>query len=104
MSFPELNVRELKHLNYKKSFNCFYGIDNKNNKLEAMELIFKQMSNYRNFNICYDFRMFTKTNKKEWSFVGNIMIYENHDVTNENRILKGGSGNYECVLWMSANS
>ena len=100
---PNLVANELTHIKNESRNDCFYAIERENEKTEAIELIKKVMSESKDFNIHYYFRVFTKFAKKEWSYEGNVMIFENKDVTNETRTLSGGHGTYECILWISSN-
>lgn len=83
--------------------DCFYGLEEETEKMEALKNIQSEMSDYQSFKVNCDFERWTKFKEKEWWYLGNVMIYENTLATDTNRILIDGKGNYECILWMSAN-
>ena len=101
---PQLSVGNLILLDNTETVDCFYAITKEKDKIDALKLIEGKMGKYKNFNVNYDFRVFTKLGQREWSHIGNVMLYENKDVNDSNRIVSDGIGNYECVLWMSANA
>lgn len=103
IKIPKLKLREMVHVNYGYTDECFYSIDSREEKTKAIDLIRNEMAKYKSFNIHYDFENNTKISGREWLFNGNIMIYENNNATDITRLALGGKGNYECVLWMSAN-
>jgi len=84
--------------------NCFYAIEKETDKQAAIELIRNEMKDYLSFGIYYDCKVNTKIGQREWSFDGNVMIFENKNCTNENRLVVDGKGSYECVLWMFAKN
>ena len=89
-------------LESEENIDCFYGFISKTEKEKHIELIGIEMNDYSDFNIHYDFRVFTRCNQREWGLENNVMVYENKDVTNEDRLISDGTGNYECILWISA--
>ena len=102
VKIPIIKRTEILKVNNDNSIDCFYGIDNEGDKIDAMKIIQKAMSDYSSFKINYDFKVFTKFQKREWYFIGNIMIYENKAVRDETGILVDGKSNYECIFWMCA--
>ena len=103
LKIPRINTCELKLVNDGDTENCFYGIINKKYKKQAIKLIKDRMCNHKDFNIFYDFRIGTKCNEREFKAIDNVMIYENKNTNDYNRVISDGIGDYECVLFMSAN-
>jgi len=101
---PVIKIGDFSLIKNEKTIDCFIGFDNELKKQEYIELIKNKMSKHSKFNVYYDFKAGTKIENKKWYSLGNVMIYENKSANDSNRILVDSQGNYEIILWMSADS
>ena len=112
MNIPIIKTKTVVRVNTEDQINIFYGFDkdisdyHDSDKADAISLIEKEMINHTSFNLKYDFRVSTRIESRSWSLCDynyNIMMYENHEAKDGNRLLENGSGHYECILWVSIN-
>lgn len=100
--FPKMNKNELTMVTKKHKVSCFYGTELETEKQAAINKVQDRMRGFSSFESGYIPRVFAKTKGKTWSYSGNIMVYENREVTDNRRVLTDGLGEYECIVWLTA--
>lgn len=103
MTLPVLTKENLIRIESKKTIDYYYCFCDINQKDNAINLIHDETKEYDDFIILYDFKMATKFSYKEWNYICNTMIYENHKTNDSDRLVTNGTSDYECILWVSIN-
>ena len=99
---PVLKLNVITKIENKETFDYYLGINNEDDKDQSCCLLTKESFEHKQYLVNYDFRVGAKFKKKEWSHLNYVMIYENREVTKHSRIVQGGKGSYEAILWVSA--
>jgi len=121
MDIPKLKSKKIVVIQDQSEIDLFYGFNSIEEKSKSIDLMKKKSEyfifsmkrvnsseilndtlRYSLFKVFYDFKNNTTRNNMTWSSDGIVMIYENHNVDDETRILANGKGNYECILWVHA--
>ena len=83
--------------------SVFYGITNKEDFNDAIELMEKEVLKFEKMVIRFDFRKETKQKEKKWNTHGNIMVYTNSNVGAGEMIVMDKEADYETTTgWEAA--